>query len=140
MGVPERLVNAIKALYDRSKAVVLVEGKRTESFDVTSGVLQGDVLAPFLFIIVMDYVLDESGKGYGFMYRTRTGSRDPARYISDLDFADDIVLLENSIRVANEQLEKLRSKAASVGLEINGEKTEVMSFNCDHSSIAPGKR
>ena len=29
----------------------------TDDFDVNTGVLQGDTLAPFLFIIVVDYVL-----------------------------------------------------------------------------------
>ena len=32
----------------------------TEYFDVVAGVLQGDTLAPFLFIICLDYVLRTS--------------------------------------------------------------------------------
>ena len=45
---------------------------------------------------------------YGFEYRRPSGSRtrgEPARRINDLDFADDIVLLENCIEIANRQLE-----------------------------------
>ena len=38
--------------------------------------------------------------------------------ISDLDFADEIVLLETSIPTTNEQLEKLRPEAAGVGLKL----------------------
>jgi hypothetical protein len=34
----------------------------SEDFDVKTGVLQGDTLAPFLFIIVMEYVLKEREK------------------------------------------------------------------------------
>ena len=76
---------------------------------------------------------------YGFVYRTRHGTRDPARRINDLDFADDIVLLENTIKLANEQLERLRIEAARVGLvTINDDKSEVMTCNCDHSPIEPG--
>ena len=74
------------------------------------------------------------------MYRTRRSSRVPAKHINDLDFADDIVLLENTIKLANEQLERLRVEAAKVGLVINENKTEVMAFNCDHPSIGPGKK
>ena len=74
------------------------------------------------------------------MYRTRRSSRVPAKHINDLDFADDIVLLENTIKLANEQLERLRVEAAKVGLVINENKTEVMTFNCDHSSMRPGKK
>lgn len=139
-GIPDKLIDAIKKLYDRSKAVVSINGKQSESFDVTTGVLQGDVLAPFLFILVMDYVLGRSERQYGFEYKPRRSIRNPAQRISDLDFADDIVLLENSIRVANQQLEQLRIEAARVGLIINEKKTEVMTFNCDHKSWEPGKK
>ena len=42
-------VNAIKGLYSNSSsAVIMVDGIVSEPFDVTTGVLQGDVLAPFL--------------------------------------------------------------------------------------------
>ena len=86
-----------------------VNGKVSESFEVTTGVLQGDVLAPFLFILAMDYVLTRSEGQFGFEYRQARGTRtrnEPARRINDLDFADDIVLLENCIALANQQLEK----------------------------------
>ena len=136
-GIPDKLIDAVKKLYNGSKAVVAVNGKISESFEVTSGVLQGDVLAPFLFILVMDYVLMRSEEQYGFEYRQASGSRSrriPARRINDLDFADDIVLLENCIQIANQQLESLRSEAARVGLVINEKKTEVMTFNIDQAS------
>ena len=137
-GIPTLLIDAVKKLYNRSKAVVSVDGQVSECFDISTGVLQGDVLAPFLFILVMDYVLTRSEGQYGFVYRTRRGTRDPARRINDLDFADDIVLLENTIKLANEQLERLRVEAAGVGLVINDNKTEVMTYNCDHTPMEPG--
>ena len=49
-GIPEQLDNAIK-----DARVLSSDG--TEPFQVTSGVLQGDTLAPYLFIIVVDYAL-----------------------------------------------------------------------------------
>lgn len=90
----------------------------------------------------MYYVLDRSECQYGFEYKPRRGTRANvhAKRISDLDFADDIVLLENSIRLANQQLEQLRIEAARVGLIIKEKKTEVMTFNCDHKSWEPGKK
>ena len=56
-GVPLKIVKAIKAIYHHSKSVVLVDGNVSEEFNVTTDVLQGDTLAPFLFIIVIDYML-----------------------------------------------------------------------------------
>ena len=43
-GIPEAVVNAISVLY--SKSAVMVDGGLSDPFDVTTGVLQGDVLAP----------------------------------------------------------------------------------------------
>ena len=65
-GIPEPLVEAIKALYTNSKSAVYVDGHLTKEFEVTTGVLQGDVLAPFLFIIMIDYTMKRSEGNHGF--------------------------------------------------------------------------
>ena len=52
-GIPETLVNAIQVLYTNSSTSVMVDGSISKPFIVTTGVLQGDVLAPFLFIILV---------------------------------------------------------------------------------------
>jgi len=54
-GIQTMIVNAIKAIYKNSRSAVIVEGNVSEEFDVTKGVLQGDTLAPFLFVITLDY-------------------------------------------------------------------------------------
>ena len=54
-GIPEAVVNAISVLYKKSKSAVNVDGNLSDPFDVTTGVLQGDVLAPFLFVVLVDY-------------------------------------------------------------------------------------
>jgi hypothetical protein len=131
-GVPSEMVNAARKLYDNSKATVQVNGKTSEPFNVTTGVLQGDTLAPFLFVMVIDYVMSNSEENFGFVYEmgsAREASRHQQKQINDLDFADDIAMLENSIQLANAQLEKLAEEASKVGLEINVEKTEYMAFN-----------
>ena len=54
-GIPPNLLRAIESMYSGTKARVTTEDGDTEQFDITAGVLQGDTLAPFLFIIVLDY-------------------------------------------------------------------------------------
>ena len=46
--IPEPLINAMGALYNNSKSAVMVDGNISDPFEVSTGVLQGDVLAPFL--------------------------------------------------------------------------------------------
>jgi hypothetical protein len=115
----------------------MVDGKLTDEFPVTTGVLQGDTLAPLLFIIVIDYVmknavLDSAAEhnAHGFCTNLREGTRHrenkPATYVYDLDFADDIALMENSRETCQSQLSITSKRANEVGLQINYKKTEIM--------------
>ena len=54
-GIPEKIVRAIQTIYKNSR--VLVNGKQTQKFDITTVVQQGDTLAPYLFIICIVYIL-----------------------------------------------------------------------------------
>ena len=59
-GLPEETVAAITILYRNTKVKVSSPDGDTEYFDIVAGVLQGDTLAPHLFIINLDYVLRTS--------------------------------------------------------------------------------
>jgi len=56
-SIPDELINAIANLYENTRAKVLSPDGETDEFSILAGVLQGDTLAPYLFIIVLDYVL-----------------------------------------------------------------------------------
>ena len=58
-GLPEETVAAI-ILYRNTKVKVRSPDGDTEHFDIVAGVLQGDTLAPYLFINCVDYVLRTS--------------------------------------------------------------------------------
>ena len=61
--IPERLELSTKHMYTNTKAKVLSPDGETATFDIISGVLQGDTLAPFLFIIVLDYAKRQANDG-----------------------------------------------------------------------------
>ena len=50
----------IMMLYSNTKVKIRSPDGDTDSFDIVAGVLQGDTLAPYLFIICLDYVLRTS--------------------------------------------------------------------------------
>ena len=57
------------------------------------------MLAPYLFIIYLDYVLRTSIdkiKENGFELTKKRGRRYPAKTITDADYADDIAILANT--------------------------------------------
>ena len=51
----------ISITYENTEAKVLTPNCETNSFHINSGVLQRDTLAPFLFIIVLDYAEEYIG-------------------------------------------------------------------------------
>ena len=124
-GIRPEIVAAIRCIYTGSKSFVSTPDGDTEAFLVNTGVLQGDTLAPFLF---MDYVLTQAmqQQHLGVELQRRQGSRRPAQYLTDLDFADDIALVFHTIANAQSLLQQLESAAATVGLFINRAKTKAM--------------
>ena len=101
-------------------------------FDIVAGVLQGDTLAPYLFIICLDYVLRTSIdkiRENGFELTKRRSKRYPAKTITDADYADDLALLANTPNQAETLLHSLERAAAGIGLHVNANKTEYMCYN-----------
>ena len=59
-GIPIETVAAIMILCRNTKVKVRSPDGETDYFDIVAGILQGDILAPYLFIICLDYVLRTS--------------------------------------------------------------------------------
>ena len=119
-------------LYKNSKSMVRSPDGDTGFFKITSGVLQGDTLAPYLFVICLDYALRISADKHselGLTLEERRSSRHPAKHMTDIDFADDLALLANTIEEAEKLLHHIELAAREVGLHINAKKTEYMSIN-----------
>ena len=53
-GLPDKIIAGIKTMYENPETLVLSPDGTTDSFLTTTGILQGDSLAPYLFIIVGD--------------------------------------------------------------------------------------
>ena len=56
-GLPKETVAAITMLYRNMKVKAHSPDEDTDYFNIVPGVLQGDTLAPYLFIICLNYVL-----------------------------------------------------------------------------------
>ena len=139
-GIPERLVHAIETMYQNTKAQVLTPDGETEQFDITAGVMQGDTLAPFLCIIVLDYALRGALNGYeeqlAFTISPRRSKRQFTVKLTDLDFADDIALLSDKIEQAQSILSRVQREYQKVGLALNAKKTKYITYNIDTEGSA----
>ena len=126
------MVNAISALYNNFKSAMMVNGNISDPFEVSTGVLQGEDLAPFFLIILVDFPVKKatSSLDSGFVTHPGRSRRHQAKVLNDLDFADDIALLESSISPAQAQLTSTAAAAKDFGLIISVPKTENMTVNC----------
>ena len=123
MGYPPHLVNLLSKLYRKQRARVRVASTVSEWFKVRKGVRQGCVLSPYLFNILAEMVMRETLDGFD------GGFRIGGRRITDLRYADDIVLIANSPQELQELVSRLDKISRKFGLEINVNKTKVMASN-----------
>ena len=132
-------MDAIAIIYDNARAKVLSPNGEIDWFNLFVGVLQDETLVPYLFIVVLDYVMRQVTEGkeeeLGLTLKKRQSRRVGAQSVTDLDFADDLALLSNLVEEAQELLNRVEVSARSVGLLINGKKTEVMPINCSDPVI-----
>ena len=131
-GLPKETVAAITILYRNTKVKVRSSDGDTQYFNIVAGVLQGDTLVPYFFIICLDYVLRNSIdkiRENGFELTKKRSRRHPAKTITDADFADDIALLSNTPNQVETLLHSLERAAARIGLHVNAHKTEYMCYN-----------
>ena len=126
-NVPNCLISDIIQMYSDTSACVSTELGPTEWFKTTSGVLQGDTLSPYLFIVLLDYALKKILPGdVGFVVCKRNGRRHPAIHIGVLAYADDICLLAESIGDVECSLHRHETSSVEIGVTINCNKTKAM--------------
>ena len=123
-GIPVKIVEMVKAMYEGFECAVIEDGDKTEWFFVKSGVKQGCVMSGFLFLLVIDWTMRRVTDG------KRTGIRwSFTSVLEDLDFADDIALLASKFEHIQSKTELLVEEAGRVGLKLNCKKCKSMRIN-----------
>ena len=62
-GVPMKLANMINNSYEGMSCRVIHDGQLTKDFETRTGVRQGCLLSPFLFILAIEWVMKTETKG-----------------------------------------------------------------------------
>ena len=131
-SLPKETIAIIRVLYRNTKVKVRSLDGDTDYFDIVAGVLHGDTLAPYLFIICLDYMLRTSInkiKENSFKLTKKRSRRYPAKTITNADYTNDIALLADAPAQAETLLHSLEWVAAGLGLYVNAHKTKYMCFN-----------
>ena len=90
------------------KAKVKSPDGDSDYFNIHAGVMEGDTLAPYRFVLVLDYAMRKATEGkeeyLGLTIKKRQYKTVSGSSIKDLDFADYIALLSNDIEQARTRL------------------------------------
>nr|KAG5693510.1 hypothetical protein BaRGS_006212 [Batillaria attramentaria] len=123
-GVPGKIISLIQCTYQDMSCRIAHAGQLSESFEVKTGVRQGCLLSPFLFLLVIDWIMKTTtaGRKNGIQWTLWT-------QLDDLDFADDLALLSHSHSQMQDKTTCLEATSAGTGLKINRKKTELMKIN-----------
>ncbi|XP_057314216.1 uncharacterized protein LOC130655471 [Hydractinia symbiolongicarpus] len=110
LGVDEWLVTMVQSMYSNARSRVRINDSLSDEFSVNVGVHQGSVLSPLLFILVLEALSMEFRTGCPW----------------ELLYADDLVLIAESMEELVEKFEKWKKGLEEKGLKVNTAKSKVM--------------
>jgi len=119
VGYPLHLTDLLAKLYTKQLAKVKVTETRSEWFPVKKGC----VISPYLFNILAEMVMRET------LDRFQGGLQIGGRTITNLCYADDIILLATSEAELQELVDHLDRVSRRYSLLINVDKTKIMVSN-----------
>ena len=134
-GVPEKIISFIRCTFQDMSSKIAHAGQLSESFEVKTAVRQGCLLSPFLFLLVIDWIMKTTttGRNNGIQWTLWT-------QLDDLDFADDLALLSHNHSQMQDKTTLLETTSAGTGLKINRKKTSVsVSVSAQDGIVALGK-
>ena len=123
-GVPLKIVNLIQCIYQDMGCRVVHAGQTSEKFQVKTGVRQACLLSPFLFLLVIDWIMKETtrGENNGIQWTL-------FEQLDDLGFADDLALLAHNQNQMQDKTCSLETFSAKTGLRTSLRKTELIKIN-----------
>ena len=121
LGYDNKIIRLIESMYRNSVSSVRVgtQGDVSNWFETLVGVLQGCVLSPLLFNILLEVVMALS------LEDKDIGATISGFLCSNLRFADDIALLAEKEVDLQSQIDSLHRCSTRFGLKISSSKTEV---------------
>ena len=111
----------LRNLYADQEATVRIRYGTMDWFQIGKGVHQGCKLSPCLFNLHVEYIMRNAG-----LDETQAIISISGKNISNLRYADDITLMEESEEELKNLLMKVRKESEKAGLKLNFEKMKIV--------------
>ena len=109
MGIPDHLTCLLRNLYEDQEATVRTEHRTTDWFQIGKGVYQGCIMSPCLFNLYAEYIMKNAG-----LEEAQAGIKTTGRNISNLRYADDTTLMEESEEELKSLLMKVKEESENL--------------------------
>jgi len=132
LGYDNKIIRLLESMYRRTVSSVRVgtQGELSSWFETLVGVLQGCVLSPLLFNIMLEVVMALS------LNNSDIGATISGFLCSNLRFADDIALLAESESDLQSHIDSLHANSTRFGLKISTSKTEVQCISRNPTAVS----
>jgi len=122
-GAPDFLTDLIAALHENTGAQVRSGNNLSNRFQATSGVRQGCILVPALFLFAIDWVLNHMSTKPGICVGTHQ--------FNDLVYADDTTFFVSYASHAVECLSSFNKSSSVLGVRVSWAKTKLQHMGFD---------
>ena len=129
IGVPTHFINAIMAIYSTAVFAVKDSSNYSTQKPFKRGIRQGCPLSPYLFIIVLSVLFEDTYEQYTRQYGRRHTVFTHDSALTDIEYADDILLLSRTALSLNRFWHILQYLAFLRGLVLNADKCHLLAIN-----------
>lgn len=128
-GMGVKTLKVLRAMMTNTIAKVRIGKEFSKEFKTTKGVKQGSILSPTIFVALMDWLLE---KALDSIEGVRVSD---SKYIFDLDYADDVLLLVKTLSEAQKAVDRVAEFGSKVGMKLNEKKTVWIARNIDEGEL-----
>ena len=118
--VDEKDIRCIQSLYWHQSAHITTNNLTTDDIEIRRGVRQGCILSPLLFNLYSEAIFNETFEDED------TGIRVNGVYVNNIRYADDSVIIADTIEDLQQMIDRLNRTSNKYGLKVNSNKTKLM--------------
>ena len=130
-GIPPQFAEPILSIYHDCHFKVKDAGHLSRSKHFAQGIRQGCPLSPYLFVITLSVLFHDTYEAYQHTYGPRPSVLTTDYRLTDIEYADDTVLLSRTRLSLHRFLHTLQAHSLKRGMSLNQEKCQLLAINSD---------